>query len=143
MWDKVENKWQVHQETIETNAVCQEVKEISEVVNLMQTQENELDKLMEEINSLDCSIDAIITRASNDDAKATAENERVKHGVKDGSIPSAVVDYGTTSNVMKPGDPCTKTGRKSSKQYKMATGQITPGGEEGLLEHDLRDPARS
>ena len=69
--------------------------------------------------------------------------ERVKQGVKDGSIPSAVVDSGTTSNVMKPGDPCIKTGRMSSKQYKMATGHITPGGEERLLEHELRYPAMS
>ena len=31
----------------------------------------------------------------------------------------------------------------SSKQYKMATCHITPGDEEGLMEHNLRDQARS
>ena len=143
MWHDVDTKWNAHQETLKTKAIRQEVEQISEVVNLVHSQENEFNKLMEEINSLDGSIDASITRASNADTKAATENERVKQGVKDGSIPSAVVDSGTTSNVMKPGDPCIKTGRKSSKQYKMATGQITPGGEEGLLEHELRDPARS
>ena len=81
----------------------------------MQSQENDFDKLMEEINSLDCSIDAIITLSSKDDNKAAAENKRVNRGVQDGSIPSAVVDSCMTSNVMKPGNPCIKTGHMSSK----------------------------
>ena len=67
----------------------------------------------------------------------------IKQGVKDGSIPSAVVNSGTTSNVIKPGNPFTKTCRRLSKQYKMATGHITPGGEEALMEHELQDPART
>ena len=61
MWHDVDTKWYAHQETLKTKAVHQEVEQISEVVNLMQTQENEFNKLMEEINSLDCSIDASIT----------------------------------------------------------------------------------
>ena len=142
MWHDVDTKWNAHQETLKTKAICQEVEQISKVVNLMQSQENDFNKLMEEINSLNCSIDASTTRTSNADIKVAAENERVRQGVKDGSIPSAVVDSGTTLNVMKPGDPCIKTGRNSAKQYKMATGQTTPGGKEGLLEHELRDPAR-
>ena len=100
MWHGVDTKWNAHQETLKTKVVRQEVDKISEVVNLIQTQENEFNKLMEEINSLDDNIDN----------KAAAENERVKQGVKDGSIPSAFVDSGTKSNVMKPGDSCIKTG---------------------------------
>ena len=53
MWHEVDTKWKAHKDSIKINAVRQEVEEISDVVNLMQTQENELDKLMEEINSLD------------------------------------------------------------------------------------------
>ena len=61
MWHEVDTKWNAHQETIKTKAVFQEVAQISEVVNLMQTQENKFNKLMEEINSRDCSLDTSIT----------------------------------------------------------------------------------
>ena len=70
-----------------TKVVREEVEQISNVVNLIQTEENALDKIMEEINSLNCSIDAIIERANDDGGKAAEENEQVKQGVKDGSIP--------------------------------------------------------
>ena len=79
-----------------------------------------MDALLDKIINLNCRIDAMIKQASDNGGKVEAENEQVKQVVKDGSIPSAVVDSGTTSNAMKPGDPCTKTGRRSSKQYKMA-----------------------
>ena len=128
-----------------TKEVWQEVKKISEVVNIMQTEKYALDKLHGEINSINSSIDAIIKRASDDGGKAEAEaeNERMKQRVQDGSIPSTVVDSGTASNAMKPGDPCTQTGRRSSKQYKMATGHIISGGEEALMDHEVREPTRT
>ena len=138
MWQEVEAKWKGFQDANKTKAVRKKVKKISEVVNLMQTEENTSEKILGEINSINYSIDAIIKRASNDGGKAETEaaNERIKGGVLDGSIPSEVVDSGTTSSVINPGDPCTKTGRRSSKQYKMATGHITPGGEEALMDHE-------
>ena len=99
-----------------TKAVHEEVEKIIKVVNLIQSEESELDILLGEINSLNCSIDTIIKQASNNDGKEEAENERVKQGVQDISIPSAVVDSRTTSNIMKLDNPCTKIGRRSSKQ---------------------------
>ena len=44
---------------------------------------------------------------------------------------------------MKLGNPCTKIGRRSSKQYEMATCHITPDGDDALMEHKLRNPART
>ena len=46
----------------------------------MQTEENALDKLLGEINSINSSINAIIEQASDDGSKAEveAENERMK-----------------------------------------------------------------
>ena len=60
-----------------------------------------------------------------------------KKRVQDSIIPSAVVDSGITSNVTKPGNPCTKTERRSSKKYKMAPGHITSGREEALMDHEV------
>ena len=71
------------------------------------------------------------------------EERRIKQGVKDSIIPSAVVDSGTTSKVIKPVNPCTPTGKKSQKRYKMATCRITPGKEEALMQHKVQDPVRA
>ena len=64
MWQAVEEKWQAYQDSRKTKAVRQEVKQISKVVNLMQSEENALYKLLEEINSINCSIGTIIKQAS-------------------------------------------------------------------------------
>ena len=61
MWEEVKKKWRDHQEASKTKADRQEVEQISETVNRMQSQENNFDKLMEETNNLNCSIDAIIS----------------------------------------------------------------------------------
>ena len=100
-------------------------------------------KLLEEINIINCSIDTIIKRASNDSGNIAAEEEQVKQGGQDGSILLAVVDSGTESDVMKPGNPCRKTGRMSLKKYRMATCHIMPGGEEALTDHEVREPVRT
>ena len=39
------------------------------------------------------------------------------------------------------GDPCTPTGRKSTKKYKMTTGHIMSGREEALMDHKVQEPA--
>ena len=65
-------------------------------MNLMQTKDNALGKLLEEINSINCSIGTIIEQASNNGGNAAADEEQVKQGVQDGSIPLAVVNSGKT-----------------------------------------------
>ena len=62
----------------------------------MPTEENALGKLLEEINIINCSIDTIIKRASNDNGNIAAEEEQVKQGGQDGSILLAVVNSGKT-----------------------------------------------
>ena len=96
MWQEVEAKWKAFQEATKTKAVRQKVEQVSNIVKLMQTEGNALDKMMEEINILNCSINAIVKQADNNGGKAVEANERVRQGVKDGSIPSVVVNSGTT-----------------------------------------------
>ena len=57
--------------------------------------------------------------------------------MKNRSIPSVVVNSGTTSNILKPADSYTPTGKQSNKQYTMATGNVIPGGDEAFIGHEL------
>ena len=56
---------------------------------------------------------------------------------------SGAVDSAATSNAYRPEDPHIKTGRKSKKIFQMPTGETTPATDEGLLIHNVREPART
>ena len=58
----------------------------------------------------------------------------------DGTIPSAVVDTGATSNVGKYGGGLKLTGNTSTKVFKVATGQTTHTTETATMEHEIREP---
>ena len=49
------------------------------------------------------------------------------------SIPSAIVDLVTASNILKPGNPSTPTGRKFNKRCTIPTGNVTLGRKEALV----------
>ena len=51
-----------------------------------------------------------------------ASNNKIQRGVIDSIIPSAVVDSGTASNVGRYGDGVKLTGRRSTKIFKVVTG---------------------
>jgi len=77
--------------------------------------------------------------------KGSHMNEKhVRAGIEDGSIPSAVVDTGTTSTVGRPEDieSFLPTGKPSGKHFAVANGQIEKATDQMLLKHELRDPAR-
>ena len=60
----------------------------------------------------------------------------------DGSIPSAVVDTGATSNVGKYGCSLELTGEPSHKVFTTVTGHQAKATEKGRMEHELYEPAR-
>ena len=94
--------------------------------------------MLKEINNISSSIDSSITKLD-----AETEEERVKEGVVNETIPYGVKDSGTTSTCGKSGDLFKPTNRKPTKTFHMPTGNETPAGDIALLHHDLRDPART
>ena len=70
---------------------------------------------------------------------------KIRAGVEDGSIPSAVVDTGTTSTVGRPQDAGAfiHTGKKSDKEFAVANGEIEKATIQMMLAHEVRDPART
>jgi hypothetical protein len=94
--------------------------------------------LLEEINNTSSSINSSITKLD-----AETEEERVKEGVVNGTIPYGVKDSGAPSTYGKSGDPFEPTNRKLTKTFHMPTGNETPAGDISLLHHDLCDPART
>ena len=82
-----------------------------------------------------------------DHVKATkinkASNKETRQGVMDGTIPSAFVDSGATSNVVRNGDGLTLTSHPSNKVFKVCTGQEAKANETVTMEHNLHDPART
>ena len=66
-----------------------------------------------------------------------SSDDKTEQGVMDGTIPSAVVDSGTTSNVGRYGDGLELTGRPSTKIFKVATGHETKAPETETMDHEL------
>ena len=60
--------------------------------------------------------------------------QQIKHGVLDGSIPSAVWDTTCTSHAVLVGDPSIQTNRKSTNIFALADGHPIPATTIDLLE---------
>ena len=71
---------------------------------------------------------------------------KIKKGVLDGSIPSAVPDSGATSSVGTKRDRNRKafapTGQKSNKAVRMPNGEVEEASNMDELHHDVRHPAK-
>ena len=90
----------------------------------------------EEINN---TVEAIIERV-----REKKDNEdKVRKGVMDGSIPSAVADAGSTSNCGKLSDPYVPMGEQSDKVFHTPTGDTAAEADKRLLHHEVREPART
>ena len=72
-----------------------------------------------------------------------ASDDETKQCVMDGTIPSAVVDSGTTSSLGKYGDGLHLTGRLSHKVFKVSTRYETKATKTATMEHKLRKPAHT
>ena len=81
---------------------------------------------------------------NDDNAQRTYlhDDEQLRRGVLNGSIPSAVVDSGATSSVGTPTDPFAKTSRHSNKVFRLPNGATEEAREIGELATNVRTPAR-
>jgi hypothetical protein len=81
---------------------------------------------------------------NDDNAQRTYlhDDEELRRGVLDGSIPSAVVDSGATSSVGTPTDPFAKTGQQSNKVFCLPNGATEEAREIGELATNVRALAR-
>jgi len=70
------------------------------------------------------------------------DDEELRMGVLDGSIPSAVVDSGATSSIGTPTDQFAKTGRQSNKVFRLPNGATEEAKDIGELATNMQAPAR-
>ena len=68
---------------------------------------------------------------------------QTKHGVLDGSIPSAAWDRACTSHAGLVRDPFIQKKRKSTKIFALVDVYLTLATTIALLEHNIREPARN
>jgi hypothetical protein len=83
---------------------------------------------------------------TDDEGLASLQSELdqiTREGIAKGTIPSAIVDSGTTSNVGMPKDPFIDTNKISNKEFSVANGQVEKATVEKLLHHEVREPART
>ena len=66
--------------------------------------------------------------------------QHAKHGVLEGSIPSAAWYTACTSHAGLVGDPFIQTNSKSTKIFALADGHPTPAITIALLENKIREP---
>ncbi len=69
-------------------------------------------------------------------------DHKICEGVLDGTIPSAIVDSGASSNVGTTKDGFQLTGMKSSKFFRLPDGSIQAATEIAKLPYDVRAPAK-
>ena len=75
--------------------------------------------------------------------KSHSDNDLdIRAGVLNGTIPSAIVDSGASSNVGTTKDGFQLTGRKSSKIFQLPDGSIQAATEIAKLPFDIRAPAK-
>jgi hypothetical protein len=66
----------------------------------------------------------------------------LRQGMEDGTIPSTVVDSGCTSGVGTTGDPCQRTGRTSNKHFILPGGKIVKATKIAEYWFKVRFPAQ-
>ena len=70
------------------------------------------------------------------------DDDILRRGITDGTIPSTVVDSGCTSGVGTSKDPCRRTGSISNKEFILPGGEIMAATEIAEYPFQVRDPAR-
>ena len=70
------------------------------------------------------------------------DDETLRRGIANGTIPSTVVDSGCTSGVGTMKDPCHRTGRTSNKEFILPGGEIMAATEIAEYPFSVRDPAK-
>ena len=75
--------------------------------------------------------------------RAHLEEEQLKKGILDGSIPSGVSDTGSTSTAGKDNDPFQKINIKSNKIFHLPTGGTTAASKIAKLHMNVQEPAKT
>jgi hypothetical protein len=68
---------------------------------------------------------------------------KMKEGMLNGMIPSAVSDSGSTLSAFLKKDPSRTTGKLSTTVFHLPNGAIAPATTRNKLLHNVREPARS
>ena len=74
--------------------------------------------------------------------RACLEEEQLKKGILDGSIPSGVSDTGATSTAGKENDPFKETNIKSNKIFHLPTGGTAATSKIAKLRLNVQEPAK-
>jgi hypothetical protein len=69
------------------------------------------------------------------------DDEELRQGIMDGTIPSMIADSGATSGVGTKDDPSHRTGEPSNKQFILPSGQLIQATEKAEYLFDIRAPA--
>ena len=69
------------------------------------------------------------------------DDDKMRCGVLNGSVPSAVADSGASSNVGTKDDPCPRTGKPSNKVFILPGGQTVASTEMATYPFTVRAPA--
>ncbi len=85
-------------------------------------------------------------KAQATSSTSIANINKIRQGVLDGSIPSAITNSGATSNVSTKKDKAKQTyiptGKRYSKIFQLLDGARTPASNMCLLHHNIHQPAR-
>ncbi len=67
-------------------------------------------------------------------------DEKLRRGIMDGSIPSTIADSGATSGVGTKDDPSQRTGEPSDKQFILPSGEVIQATEIAEYPFNVRAP---
>jgi hypothetical protein len=99
-------------------------------------------------NTLEMTIPPTLRRTKRDKASISERvyvldynDDDIRCGIMNGTIPSTVMDSGCTSNVGTEDDPCRRTGVASNKVFILPGGQALTSSEMATYPFNLRAPA--
>jgi len=99
-------------------------------------------------NTMEMTIPPTLRRTKRDKASISKrvyvldyDNDNVRCGIMNGTIPSTVMDSGCTSNVGTSKDPCQRTGVSSNKVFILPGRQVLTASEMATYPFKLRAPA--
>ena len=70
------------------------------------------------------------------------DDEELRRGIMDGTIPSTIADSGATSGVGTADDPSHRTGEPSDKRFTLPSGAVIQATEIAAYPFDVRAPAK-
>lgn len=102
--------------------------------------ERKMEAELKEFNTINAATE---TKISQHEQGLNMDDDAMRQGIIDGSIPSAIADTGCTTSVWHPNDACIPTGKASNKVFQVPFGHTAEGTEEALMHHEVRQPART